>query len=158
LKLRGNKQERLEATNARLKSEGLMQLDSIGDHTQGEIEILGIVEINEDPDLRGYCMITFECLVSDKETGIPKIIRYSKKFSYGSDKHCGVIIVALTEKDELIMPISYRLGYGWMSEYPRGFPKGHTPLEDARIELASETGYVAKEMVILQTDGNSPNS
>ena len=146
-----DKQERLEAINAQLEEKGLMQLDSIGDHTQGEIEILKIVEINEDSDLRGYCMVKFECLVKDRETGMPKIIRYSKKFSYGSDKHCGTIIIAITDNNELIMPISYRLCYGWMSECPRGFPKGHDPLKDARIELASETGYIAKEMEIIQT-------
>ena len=82
---------------------------------------------------------------------LPKEINYSKKFSYGSDKHCGTIIVAITDNDELIMPISYRLCYDWMSECSRGFPKGHDPLKDARIELASETGYIAKDMGIIQT-------
>ena len=129
----------------------LKSLDSIGDCEQGEIEILEIVKIDENPDLRGYCMVTFNCLVKDKRTGLPKEIKFSKKFSYNSNKHCGVIIVAITKDGKLIMPISYRLCYGWMSECPRGFPKGHNPLEDARIELASETGYVAEEMKILQT-------
>ncbi|MCK5413737.1 MAG: hypothetical protein KAI57_05200 [Candidatus Pacebacteria bacterium] len=57
----------------------------------------------------------------------------------------------MTENNELIFPISYRLCYGWRSEAPRGFPKGHSALEDARIELASETGYVAEEMTVIQT-------
>ena len=146
-----DKQGCLEKINQILERRGLKLLDSIGNHEQGEIEILEIVKIDENPDFRGYCMITFRCLVKDRETGLPKEINYSKKFSYGSGKHCGTIIVAITDNNELIMPISYRLCYGWMSECPRGFPKGHDPLKDARIELASETGYIAEEMKILQT-------
>jgi hypothetical protein len=141
----------LQKINLILKRRGLKLLDSIGDHKQGEIEILEIVKIDENPDFKGYCMVTFSCLVKDKKTGSPKETNYSKKFSYNSDKHCGVIIVAITEDERLIMPISYRLCYGWMSECPRGYPKGHDPLKDAGIELASETGYVAKEMETLQT-------
>ena len=137
--------------NQILAGRGLKSLDSLGNRDRGEIEILKIVKIDENPDLRGYCMVTFSCLIRDKTTGLLKEIRYSKKFNYNSDKHCGVIIVAITEDGKLIMPISYRLCYGWRSECSRGFPKGHSPLEDARIELASETGYVAEKMEILQT-------
>ena len=151
MKLTINKQDRLQKINLILKRRGLKPLHSIGNHKQGEIEILGIVKIDENPDFRGYCMVTFGCLVKDRGTGLPKGINYSKKFSYNSDKHCGVIIVAITEDERLIMPISYRLCYGWISECPRGFPKGHNLLKDARIELASETGYVAKDVKILQT-------
>ncbi len=67
-----NKGDCLEKINRQLREKGLMELDSIGDHTKGEIEILEIVEINEDPDFRGYCMVKFESLVKDKESGSPK--------------------------------------------------------------------------------------
>ena len=146
-----NEQNCLDRINQTLVRRGLKSLDSIGDCKQGEIEILEIVKIDENPDFRGYCMVTFKCLVKNKKTGLPKEIRFCKKFSYSSDKHCGVIIVAITKDGKLIMPISYRLCYGWISECPRGFPKGHDLFKDARIELASETGYIAEEMKILQT-------
>ena len=45
-----NKGDCLEKINRQLREKGLMELDSIGDHTKGEIEILEIVEINEDPN------------------------------------------------------------------------------------------------------------
>lgn len=146
-----DKIERLKEINEILSRNSLVQLKTIGDRAKGEIEILEIIEINKDPNFRGYCMITFKCFVKDKRTGLLKEVNYSKKFSYKSNKHCGVIIVAITVNDELIMPISYRLCYGWRSECPRGYPKGHLPLEDARIELESETGYIVEEIKIIQT-------
>ena len=151
LEQKEERRELLAGINQILAGRGLKSLDFFGNCDQGEIEILEIVKIDKNPDLRGYCLVTFKCLVRDRKTGLVKEIRFSKKFSYNSDKHCGVIIVAITEDGRLIMPISYRLCYGWRSECPRGFPKGHGPLEDARIELASETGYIAEEMEILQT-------
>ncbi len=72
----------------------------------------------------------------------------------------GVIIVALTEQEDLLLVQQYRPGIGTMVyELPAGFmePGEQDQLARAKTELAEETGYAAEEWRALGPIHDAPH-
>ena len=67
----------------------------------------------------------------------------------------GVLIAAITDKNQIVLVKQYRHNHGQVYEVPAGAIKpGETPLQAAKRELKEEAGITAKRWQLMSTHHN----
>ncbi len=109
------RQTRLEQINAQLKDRGLKQLRKLGDVTQGEFEVLRIIEIH-DHSKRFFTDVKFAVALPGGKEG-----EFTVRFNANGQVSDGAVIVVLVNGLYAIVK-QWRLPLAqWTYEVPRGF-------------------------------------
>ena len=109
------REQRLEMINLDLADRDLRPLHKLGDHTQGEIELVEILEFHEQA-ARFFTDVRFRCLFPDGQEG-----EYTIRFNANSRVSDGAIMVVLVN-GRFAIAKQWRPPLGrWTYELPRGF-------------------------------------
>jgi len=110
-----SRQELLSTINAELKQRGLKQLRKLGDHTEDEVEITGLVEIYEHSK-RFFTDVKFAVLFPGKKEG-----QFTVRFNANGEVSDGAVIV-VTVNGKFAIVKQWRLPLcQWTYEVCRGF-------------------------------------
>ena len=120
-----NRNERLSAINAELTKRGLKSIPKLGDHTKGEIEVVGIKEIY-DHSKTFFTDVKFDVLFPNGKPGA-----FTVRFNANGEVSDGAIVVALVNGQFAIIK-QWRVPLArWTYEVPRGFGE---KLDKAQIQ------------------------
>ncbi|HEX3081865.1 MAG TPA: hypothetical protein VHQ86_01285 [Candidatus Saccharimonadia bacterium] len=116
--------ERLARVNAVLREHNLKELRSLGDHTNGQIELVEIVDVF-DHSARFFTDVQFSCLFPNGNEG-----RFTIRWNANSAVSDGAVMV-VTINGNIAVVRQYRPALGtWMTELPRGFGES---LDNAQV-------------------------